>query len=314
LAREGLRSHRAAAACPPAPAMQMFTGTVGPGPTTVSCRLLSRRTSPPSRPFLACAWGFGTALAALAIAGGALSPTFTATASNNFRRLAARRGNLLSPPPMTQLGATNIDGPYGVLEESAAPIIDTRTEDGKQDKLLKSLVTAVQAADRKRGIDLSAFWINDGWDISLIVTALSRPQLQAIAQEIHHDMRKVARMKRIRASARPGQTIRDEASTGWVCLLYDRISINIMTPVQRTYYDIEGAWRDDNQDYQKIPLDVMLREEGFANMRLTRELGGSEDEDDESEDDEDDFEEDFDSDGPDSTMDYEEDEDDPFWS
>merc|ERR1711972_435071 len=179
-----------------------------------------------------------------------------------------------------------------------------------EDKLLTSLVTAVQAADRKRGVDISAFWINDGFELVVIVTALSRPQLQAIGNEIHHDMRKKARLKRIKGSSRPGQTIREESLTGWVCLQYDRITINIMTPVQRTYYDIEGAWRDDNQDYQKIPLDVMLREEGFGNMRLTRELGDGQ-ADDQSEDDPEDLGEDSYSDDFDDAMDYEEDEDDP---
>merc|ERR1712190_153122 len=103
-------------------------------------------------------------------------------------------------------------------------------------------------------------------------------------------------------------TIRDEAITGWVCLTYKRITINIMTPVQRTYYDIEGTWRDENQDYEKIPLDVMLREDGFGNMRLTRELGNG-DEDDEGEvDDEDEEYDEEDVEGPDDELDYEEDE------
>merc|ERR1711972_1175746 len=187
-----------------------------------------------------------------------------------------------------------------------------------EDKLLTSLVTAVQAADRKRGVDISAFWINDGFELVVIVTALSRPQLQAIGNEIHHDMRKKARLKRIKGSSRPGQTIREESLTGWVCLQYDKISVNVMTPVQRTYYDVEGAWRDDNQDYQKIPLDVMLREDGFGNMRLTRELGSSEADDEGEIDDEDEDEEydeeESDVEGPDDELDYEEDEDDPFWS
>lgn len=35
-----------------------------------------------------------------------------------------------------------------------------------------------------------------------------------------------------------------------------------MTPVQRSYYDIESIWRDDNDDYEKVPLHELLREEG----------------------------------------------------
>lgn len=198
----------------------------------------------------------------------------------------------------------NVDGQYGVLEETQSPIIDTRDNTGEEDPLLKSLVTAVQAADRKRGVDMSAFWINEGWEIVVIITALSRPQLQAIAGEIHHDMRKIMRLKRQTRSERPGQGVRDEAATGWVSLCYPRLNIQIMTPVQRTYYDIEGTWRDENKDYEKIPLDVMLREEGFGNMRLTKELGNSEKEEPDV----------AKAEEPSPGVDYEEDEDDPFWS
>merc|ERR1719401_855613 len=115
-------------------------------------------------------------------------------------------------------------------------------------------------------------------------------------------MRHTARQKRRQS----GGSIREQAAGGWVCLLYKRLTINIMTPVQRTYYDIEGAWRDDNQDYEKIPLDVMLREEGFGGMRLTRELGDGVEEDE--------AEEEVEDDGLGAGLDYEEDEDDPFWS
>merc|ERR1719401_271535 len=112
-------------------------------------------------------------------------------------------------------------------------------------------------------------------------------------------MRHTARQKRRQS----GGSIREQAAGGWVCLLYDRLNINVMTPVQRTYYDIEGTWRDD---YQKIPLDVMLREDGFGDMRLTRELGDGEEDDDEEVGDD---EEELGSDDVDDELDYEEDED-----
>ncbi|CAJ1412326.1 unnamed protein product, partial [Effrenium voratum] len=125
------------------------------------------------------------------------------------------------------------------------------------------------AADKKRGMDISAFWINEGFEMIVMVTALSRPQLQAIAYEIQSELRHKLRMKR-RKSPWPGQTIRDEAGNGWVCMVYNRMTINVMTPVQRSYYDIESIWRDDNEDYEKVPLHEVLREEGFGNLRLTK--------------------------------------------
>jgi len=260
------------------------------------------------------------AMAALVGVGLLDSTLWAFTAPSATREVASRR--LLSTARRAK-----VDGAFGVLQETPGPLIDTRINDNEEDPLLACLVAAVQAADRKRGIDISAFWVRNRWEVVVIVTALSRPQLQAIANEIADDMRHKMRTKRIlsrggRASARnPGFSVRDEAAAGWVCLRYERITINVMTPVQRTYYDIEGIWRDDNQDYTKIPVEVMLRGDGFGDMRLTKELGGSgeskragqeEDDDDDWGDDEEDigqpapFEK-----NPDNEYDI--DEDDPFW-
>lgn len=199
-----------------------------------------------------------------------------------------------------------------MLPETPSPLVDISHED---DPLLERLVTVVQAADNKRGIDMSAFWISQGYEIVVIITALSRPQLQAVATEIDYRMRKVLRVKRQRRNYWLPNDIRREAATGWSCLVYKRLTVHVMTPVQRSYYDIEGTWRDDNQDYEKIPLDDLLREEGFGGLRLTKELKGESrltDEDVGAFDDEDEYEEGFP--GVDAEIDYEEDEEDPFWS
>jgi len=211
------------------------------------------------------------------------------------------------------------DGAYGVLEETDSPLIDLRDSD----ELLKQLVAVVQSADSKRGVDISAFWIDSGYEIVVIVTALSRPQLQAIANAVADKMRKELHVKRNFWEKWTGSDIRSQASSGWCCLTYPRLKVHVMTPVQRGYYDIEGTWRDDNQDYEKIPVDEMLREDGFGNMRLTRELGAPKkplDEDVEGmpldEDHEDLDEEDYGPYGeaPMEPMDYDKDEEDPFWS
>ena len=220
-------------------------------------------------------------------------------------------GQILGHAPDRVLGVARrarVDGEYGVLPEPPSPLIELE----EKDPVLEALIAVVQAADKKRGMDISAFWVKEGFEMIVMVTALSRPQLQAIAQEIESKMRHQMRMKR-RKSQWPGQTIRDEAANGWCCMTYPRMTINIMTPVQRSYYDIESIWRDDNEDYEKVPLQEVLRDEGFGNLRVTRELSDPNDitpraaEDAEvspSEyepfDDEDDL--------------YEGDEDDPFWS
>mmetsp|Transcript_52946 Transcript_52946/g.64874 ORF Transcript_52946/g.64874 Transcript_52946/m.64874 type:complete len:248 (+) Transcript_52946:33-776(+) len=200
-----------------------------------------------------------------------------------------------------------VDGPYGVLPESPSPLIELE----EKDPVLEALVHVVQAADNKRGMDISAFWIREGYEMIVLITALSRPQLQSIAMEVESRLRHRLRMKR-RKSQWPGQTIRDEASMGWSCLVYPRITINVMTPVQRSYYDIESIWRDDNEDYEKVPLHEILREEGFGNLRITKELGADPNditprhEQDEAEEAQGAAYEDEDL--------YEEDEEDPFWS
>uniref|UniRef100_A0A7S0B9L1 Uncharacterized protein n=1 Tax=Pyrodinium bahamense TaxID=73915 RepID=A0A7S0B9L1_9DINO len=178
-------------------------------------------------------------------------------------------------PPSRAVGVVrrgNIGGEFGVLPESPSPIIDVSHE---EDPLLERLVTVVQAADNRRGIDISAFWIHEGYEIIVIITALSRPQLQAIANAIDYKMRKQLHLKRIRNVYFGEQGIRKEAQAGWSCLVYPRITVHVMTPVQRTYYNIEGTWRDDNKDYEKIPVDELLREDGFGALRLTKELGSS---------------------------------------
>jgi ribosome-associated protein len=214
-----------------------------------------------------------------------------------------------------------VDGAFGVLQETDAPIIDLRDAD----VLLKQLVAVVQGADSKRGVDISAFWINSGYEIVVIITALSRPQLQAIANAIEYKMRKELRIKRMHWEKWAGSSVRQQAATGWACLQYRRLTVHVMTPVQRSYYDIEGTWRDDNQDYEKIPVDEMLREDGFGSMRLARELGAPKQSLDHEVTQEaegipldEDLEEERDY-GPYGEptvepMDYDKDEEDPFWS
>lgn len=212
-------------------------------------------------------------------------------------------------PGATAPRRARVDGEFGVLPETPGPIIEI---DEEEDPMLQRLVYAVQAADNKRGADISAFWINEGWEIVVIVTALSRPQLQAIANEIHSKMRHDLRLKRMRTGyLKRGGNIRDEAASGWVLLRYPRITVHVMTAVQRAYYDIEAHWRDDNEDYEKIPLEEILREEGFGSVRFSDEpplMGAEEGEGAAAGD-------------PyaaplpgEGSVEYEEDEEDPFWS
>jgi len=210
-----------------------------------------------------------------------------------------------------------VDGPYGVLPEEAAPLVQLE----EPDFILEVLIKVVQAADKKRGVDMSAFWVEEGNDIVVMITGLSRPQLQAIAYEIDQVTRKELRIKRMpqmsfgtASNKLTDSTLRDMAASGWVLMRYPRITINIMTPSQRSYYNIEAIWRDDNEDYEKIPLDEILREAGFGSLRITRELQDPNDRTPPGFYDDDDAPEADWSDDEDEQPLYDPEEEDPFWS
>lgn len=165
-----------------------------------------------------------------------------------------------------------IDGPYGTMPETESPLVDL---DDVEDPVWQKLVIAVQAADKLRAVDIVAFWTQGGYEMVVCMTALSRPQLQAIGIAINKEMKNQLRLRRKNAIMR-GHTqlraremnIRDNAAGGWLLMRYDRIQINIFTPVQRSFYDIEGLWRDENEDYEEIDIQEILRREGFGNLRL----------------------------------------------
>lgn len=275
--------------------------------------------------------GLAAAAAAIAAAAYGVPAWLAAPAAPSAlrqERLAALQGQgprrstspLLGAPPARHpapavVRRAKIDGDFGVMPELPAPVIDTSDE---EDPIWERLVVAVQAADNKRSVDITAFWAHNGFEIIVLVTALSRPQLQAIAAEIQREMKSKLRMRRARSNGRHrprgtgGDSIRAEASMGWCILQYPRLTIHVMMPVQRSYYDLEGLWRDEWEDYEEIDLQEILREESFGNMRLKKEL--------------DDTKEsvpigqvpsgyaDDDVDGPYEEGYYEPEEDDPFWS
>lgn len=226
--------------------------------------------------------GLATVVAALAGVATLGLPAFLANPAGH----ASAPKSLLFPRAPAPWGATpfghssttvlprnaKIDGVYGVMPEEPGPAIDLSEE---EDPIWERLVVAVQAADNKRSVDISAFWVHNGFEVLVLITALSRPQLQAIAAEIEREMKHKLRLRRFRKSSAPRGTsdsIRAEAAMGWCMVRYPRLTIHVMMPVQRSYYDLEGLWRDEWEDYEPIDLSEVLREETFGNMRLKKEL------------------------------------------
>eukprot|EP00913_Durusdinium_trenchii_P022291 g20944.t1 len=105
-----------------------------------------------------------------------------------------------------------VDGPYGVLPEPPAPLIELE----EKDPVLEALIHVVQAADNKRGMDISAFWIKEGFEMIVMVTALSRPQLQAISMEIENRLRHKLRLKRRQVGSFCLRCFLKAAQLGWI--------------------------------------------------------------------------------------------------
>mmetsp|Transcript_22061 Transcript_22061/g.48751 ORF Transcript_22061/g.48751 Transcript_22061/m.48751 type:complete len:276 (-) Transcript_22061:105-932(-) len=169
------------------------------------------------------------------------------------------------------LRRARVDGEFGVLPDTASPEVDAS---GAEDPVWERLIIAVQAADQKRGVDISAFWIHEGWDIMVIVTALSRPQLQAVTYQIESQLKQKLRLRQSKRLTSIGSevSIRNAATAGWTCLNYPRLQVHVMTPVQRAYFDLEALWRDEHQDYEEIDVSQLLREDSFGGMRLTSQI------------------------------------------
>lgn len=280
----------------------MWVAAAAPAPALVASPIFRGRSAASPRGLAAEAVALPPRLAALTSQRAAASLVAPLAASLvTAAALTRRRG---ARGRVARKG--NIDGEYGVMPETASPEIDMS---GADDPIWEQVILSVQSMDQKRGVDISAFWVREGWEVNIVVTALSRPQLQAIANAVEENLRHKLRMKRARNSHKVGgYDIRKEAQAGWVCLSYARMTIHIMTPVQRAYYDIESVWRDSNRDYEAINVEQMLREDTFGTLRLKPQVDDDEDnniyappglnEQEEAEE---------------SSI-YEEDEEDPFWA
>jgi len=71
-------------------------------------------------------------------------------------------------------------------------------------------------------------------DFFVIASAESTPQFQAIVKEVTEQARK--------AGARPLH-VEGEAASGWVLLDFGSVVAHIFDPELRTYYDLEGLWK-----------------------------------------------------------------------
>ncbi|CAM9338327.1 unnamed protein product [Hapterophycus canaliculatus] len=80
----------------------------------------------------------------------------------------------------------------------------------------------------------------------VVLEGNSRPQNQAIAQNIEEKMEEMHQRKPKSEGA---------PESGWILLDYGDIIVHIMTPKSRSYYDLEAFWSNGAQ----VPLDGVLK-------------------------------------------------------
>lgn len=73
-------------------------------------------------------------------------------------------------------------------------------------------------------------------DYFIMVSGTSERQLKAIVEHIEDELKK-------RHQIRPWRTEGD-ARNGWVLIDFGDIVVHAFLPERRSYYDLEGLWRD----------------------------------------------------------------------
>ncbi len=75
-------------------------------------------------------------------------------------------------------------------------------------------------------------------DYFVIGSASSDRQLNAITEHIRDELRKQRRLYPLRIEGR--------GENGWVLIDYGDVVVHLFAPELRSYYDLEGLWRDAN--------------------------------------------------------------------
>jgi len=121
-----------------------------------------------------------------------------------------------------------------MLENTLDDVIDE--PDLTEDLTLAKII--VKAADDRKAEDIVCVQVAQVTTMTcflVILSGNSRPQNQAIAASIMEDVEEQVGIKR-----NPEGT----ADSGWMILDYGSVMVHIMTPRSRSYYDIEGQWRE----------------------------------------------------------------------
>lgn len=97
---------------------------------------------------------------------------------------------------------------------------------------------AARIADEKKGQDIVIYdlrSLSDVADYFVVVTALSKLQLRAIAAEIERSLKE---------QGVPRLGLEGSAASQWVLLDYCDVVVHLFSPALREYYELEALWGD----------------------------------------------------------------------
>ena len=157
------------------------------------------------------------------------------------------------------LDQTNYERNNEGSDEPKIPIED--------DEMLPFVLTAVKAADMRKGGNIKALRISHMTEVTtfmIIVEGNSKPQNQAIANAIEDDIW-------AKYSREPVNKDGD-AGSGWLVMDYGSVMIHIMTPKMRDFYKIERRWSHaENVDLSGVILEAPQMNAGDNKMSLDEE-------------------------------------------
>jgi ribosome-associated protein len=88
-------------------------------------------------------------------------------------------------------------------------------------------------------------------DYFVLVSALSRPQVKAIYNEIH---------VRLKASGETHSRAEGHELGWWVLMDYGDVVVHVMQPEAREYYDLDGLYGEAPEvDWKHVPLPDLIQ-------------------------------------------------------
>ena len=95
---------------------------------------------------------------------------------------------------------------------------------------------AAEACDDRKAVDICLIRVDEVSSLAdwfVICSGLSDVQVRAIARSVEDSLETVQRLPLRREGQREGR---------WVLLDYGELIVHVLTPSERTYYDLEALW------------------------------------------------------------------------